>query len=156
MLAIVAFLFFHCKSPVAAASFQNNMVSIREAYAKASGSKTATENLERLISGQKLTPVINGYFASVHFFMASHDFAPWNKWSEFKTGKKMLERAIALAPQEPELRYIRLSLQANLPSFLNYSNNIKEDQHFLKAALPKIIDPDLKKRIEDWFKSKGQ
>ena len=40
----------------------------------------------------------------------------------------MIERVIAKYPDDIELRFLRLTIQNNAPSFLNYSDNTKEDK----------------------------
>lgn len=130
----------------------DGLVSIRNQYVKAVSSREQNEQFIQTLQRQPRTAIIKGYFAGSHFIKASHAMAPWTKWSEFKTGKKLLEQAIHSAPNEPELRFIRLTIQANLPGFLNYSSDIKADTDFLKTALPAIRDQDLHKRITEWFR----
>ena len=46
-----------------------------------------------------------------------------------------------------ELRFLRLTIQDNVPAFLGYNQNIKEDKDFLYNQLNNITDKDLRKRI---------
>ncbi len=59
--------------------------------------------------------------------MANHVFWPVTKFNHFSEGRHKIEAAIKSAPNNPELRYIRLMVQLNAPSFLGYSHNIQED-----------------------------
>jgi len=52
----------------------------------------------------------------------------YTKLKYFSTGTKMIERAIAKYPDDVELRFLRLTIQKNAPSFLNYSGNIEADK----------------------------
>ena len=56
--------------------------------------------------------------------MAQHVFWPSSKISYFNKGKKIIDEAIAAAPDNYELRYIRLLVQLNAPAFLGYNKEI--------------------------------
>jgi hypothetical protein len=63
---------------------------------------------------------------------AKYCFFPWRKLSIFNKGKKRLNALIEQHPSNVNLRYIRLVVQENTPSILNYKNKIGEDKNFLK------------------------
>lgn len=152
MLFILSFVFAGITSMVHTSNSEINLVTVRNLYVQSVHSKEDNQRMINFLLKQKQTPVIRGYLGGAHFIMASHVFMPWNKMSEFKTGKKLLEQAIKESPHDPELRFIRVSIQSNIPGFLNYSDQIKQDSQFLYTALPHIKDEDLKKRITDWLK----
>ena len=52
-----------------------------------------------------------------------------------KKGKENIEEAIRKEPNNTELRFIRLSVQKNAPSFLGYKSNVQEDTDFIKKRL---------------------
>ena len=95
-----------------------------------------------------------GYQGIAKTLLGKHAFNPVNKVSYFNKGKKVLEEALAIAPDNVELRYLRLTLQENVPSFLGYSDRIKEDRAFIRAKLPGLADPQLKKMITDYLAQK--
>ncbi len=61
----------------------------------------------------------------------------------------MIESVIRSHPDNVELRYLRLSIQVNLPEMLNYSESIQEDTNFLLYEFKSLNDPLLKKRIRE-------
>jgi hypothetical protein len=71
----------------------------------------------------------------------------------FNAGKKNIETAITMEPDNAEIRLVRLSIQTNAPAFLFYSQQITIDTVFLlenrnkikSSALISILDALLKK-----------
>ncbi len=73
--------------------------------------------------------------------------SPISKLNTFKEGKKNIEQAIKKEPENVELRFIRLSVQKNAPSFLGYKSNINEDAKFIKENRHQIRSEILQKNI---------
>ena len=59
-----------------------------------------------------------------------------------------IEKAIEMDPQNAELRFIRLSIQKNIPSFLNYHSNLKEDEYWIRKNLDQVKSSIVKKNIQ--------
>ncbi len=60
---------------------------------------------------------------------------PAGKLRRFREGRKMLEEAINKQSNNPEIRFLRLSVQVNAPYFLGYSSDISNDR---KAIIESI------------------
>ena len=114
----------------------------------------AVELLKLTEKADKQDAVLLGYRGIAKTLLGKHAFNPVNKFSYFNKGKKILEDALALSPENVELRYLRLTLQENVPSLLGYSDRITEDRAFIKAKLPGLADPQLKKMITDYLTQK--
>lgn len=69
-----------------------------------------------------------GYWGLIESMMAEHTYNPMKKLSYFNNGKSKLEGAIEADSKSVELRYLRLGMQVNIPSFLGYKDNIEEDK----------------------------
>ena len=80
--------------------------------------------------------------------MGKSCFSPISKWNTFKKGKGNIEQAIKIEPDNVELRFIRLSIQKNIPSFLGYKSNIDEDIEFIKKNRNQICIEILNNNIE--------
>lgn len=93
-----------------------------------------------------------GYLGGLQTIWANHVFSPISKLNTFNKGKKNLEQAIKKEPKNVELRFIRLSVQKNAPSFLGYYSNIKEDMQFIKNNRSGIKSEILNKHIEPLLK----
>lgn len=87
------------------------------------------------------------YLGGVQTIWANHVFSPISKLNTFKEGKKNIEQAIKKEPDNVELRFIRLSVQKNAPSFLGYKSNINEDTEFIKKNRNQISSDILLKNI---------
>lgn len=76
------------------------------------------------------------YVASAIMRKAAFVILPHNKFKYFSRGKKALEDYIQNYPNCVEGRYVRILVQHEIPSFLGYNGNLKEDIEFVKRNLP--------------------
>lgn len=96
-----------------------------------------------------------GYRAGATMLMAKHSLNPFNKLSYFKKGKTMLEKAIQAENNNVELRFLRYTIQTNVPSFLGYSSELIKDRSFLQQSVAGVRDAELKKIITAYLKEKS-
>ncbi len=92
------------------------------------------------------------YLGALQTIWSNHVFNPISKLNTFKEGRKNIEQAINKEPDNPELRFIRLSVQKNTPSFLGYKANVKEDTEFIKKNRHEIDSPILHNYIDNLLK----
>ena len=92
-----------------------------------------------------------GYRGGATMLMAKHAFNPFSKLSYFKKGKLMLESAINADHTNVELRFLRYTIQTNVPGFLNYNSDKNLDRTFISQSLPKLKDQELKKIISEFL-----
>ncbi len=81
------------------------------------------------------TPVSVAYKGAYTMMKAKFVNSPFKKYAYFNEGKALIEKAIKQAPNNVELRYLRAILQAKLPKFLNYYENINDDIEFVLTNL---------------------
>ena len=111
----------------------NTLEEIRIGFGKmASDKELCQQSINQLKAMQAQSATHLGYLGGLQTIWANHAFNPINKWTTFSSGKKNIERAIQLEPHNAELRFIRLSVQKNAPSFLGYNTHIQTDKAFLK------------------------
>jgi hypothetical protein len=79
-------------------------------------------------------PVITAYHGAAISTTANCFVLPLGKWKTFKRGRDKIEEAVETAPENLEVRFLRFTVQSNIPSFLNY-NNLAEDKGFILKAL---------------------
>jgi hypothetical protein len=96
-------------------------------------------------------PLLLGYKGGATMLMAKHVFNPFSKLSYFKKGKVMLESAIKADRNNVELRFLRYTIQTNVPGFLNYNSDKNLDRNFITQSLPKIKDQELQKIISAYL-----
>lgn len=129
-------------------------------YSSQSGTKEARLSYELAVDSaeicktqisklkQSTDPLDIGYLGAYQAIQAKHVVNPLKKLSTFKTGKSNIEKAIAIDPHNLELRLLRLSIQKNTPSILDYKTSIKSDENILYDNWINIIDNTLKKRAK--------
>ncbi|MFB0925504.1 MAG: hypothetical protein QMB65_09515, partial [Vicingaceae bacterium] len=99
--------------------------------------------------------LIKAYQAIIWFLWADYYINPLQKWKCFNKGKKNLDFLIDRNKNNTELRFLRLTIQNNLPKFLGYNNNTKEDTDFIYTKINKITDEDLQSRIVNYLYNSG-
>lgn len=119
---------------------------IRLLYRKSATNEKACKELIKLLKTYDLKdrPLFLGYEGSAVMMMANHVFNPFSKWSYFKRGKRMLQKAIKSDKKNIELRFLRFTIQKNLPSFLGYDDHIKTDKKFIISNISQLDNSDLK------------
>lgn len=71
------------------------------------------------------------YLAGTEMMMAKHSWNPVSKYQYFVSGRDKLEQLLNQHSDDFELRYLRLVLQSNIPSFLGYDSNLTEDKLYM-------------------------
>jgi len=59
---------------------------------------------------------------------------PVRKITRFRDGKALIEEAVSLRPNDLEVRFLRFTIQRNIPDFLGY-DNVEEDRKFIMERL---------------------
>lgn len=114
---------------------------IRVLYEKSASDERSCKEMIVLLSGiDEGNPLLLGYKASGTMMMAKYVGSPFSKLSYFKKGKQMLEHAIMLDERNIELRFLRLMVQVNLPSFLGYNTDIQKDKDFILSNISGMLD----------------
>ena len=130
-------------------SGQITISEVRKEYPQAVDDEEVCKNLyDKFESDKKtLSPLMMGYKGSISALMSKHSGNPFSKLSYFNDGKKLLENAIDEDSANAELRFLRITMQVNLPSFLMYNDNIEEDKILLISQLPSVNNEKTKKTI---------
>lgn len=123
---------------------------IREDYKTASKSK---ENAQKFYNLLHEVPdngsLLAGYAGAARMMHARYEK---NRATLLKEGKKYIENAVKSNENSVEIRFIRLSVQENLPKIVPYRQNIEEDKQFLLENLKK--EPyELQNYIKNYIKS---
>jgi len=111
--------------------FIGQNIAHQDLLTRASLNSKSCDSLIRFVNNQN-TSVEKGYLGAGLMIKAKHEKKLYTKWQSFKKGKDKLEDAINTEPNSIELRKIRNHIQNNIPHFLNYKNNRKEDEIFIK------------------------
>jgi len=128
---------------------------VRASYNKLASDKVLCEKLIfELTNTKNISATQLAYLGSLQIIWANHVFSPAGKLHTFKEGKKNIEQAIKREPHNAELRFVRLSVQKNAPSFLGYRPNIAEDTEFIRKNRDQIKSAVVQENIELLLKDK--
>ena len=136
-------------------SYNSDINTIRKLYLSAPTNEYNCNNL-----GEKLTSIednpsilIKGYEGCFYFIKCKFINNPIEKLIYFRKGKKLLETAIKEDPKSVELKFLRYSIQKNLPRFLSYHDNLERDLNFVNANITSINNQEEQKFIINSLKS---
>ncbi len=121
---------------------------LRANYDQAVTDKALCSKLIEELTKTSPTPVYLAYLGGLQTIWANHVFSPISKLHTFNQGKQNIERAVAAEPDNAEIRYVRLSIQKNAPSFLGYHSMIGTDETFLKTHRNQITSDTLQQKID--------
>ena len=108
--------------------------TLRRHYERAATDKPAGEefyNLLRDYAGQEA--LVLGYKAASEAIKA-RDVSMLNKLTYVQQAARTFDQAVGLDPRNAEIRFLRFSIESNLPAFLGLSKHVDEDKAFLLNA----------------------
>ncbi len=117
---------------------QANLDEVRKIFYEVAAKKVSPAVLKIATAQSLHDPIMRGYHGAATCMTAEDTDMPLAKLSRFNRGKQMLEEAIQNAPNNPDLIFLRYSIQRSAPSFLGYDSNLNKDRKFLLNALPGI------------------
>ena len=132
------------------AAFANpDITELRVLYQKAAISKKSWKQLSNLLSpvDTKSSALLVCYKGVSKMMEAKYLVSPWSKLNSFRSGKRLIEEAFKRDSNNPEIRFLRYTVQTNLPSFLDYKDDIESDRLFLIGNVVQVKDKLLKNSI---------
>lgn len=133
-------------------SLAQDLKHIRTNFHKAVVDKSVCQSLIVNLSKEEVSNLELAYLGALETIWAKYASNPFSKLGTFYNGKEKIETAVKKAPDNLEIRYLRLSIQKSAPGFLGYDDNIKTDELFLKNNLNKVSSEYLRKVIENVLK----
>jgi len=103
--------------------YANRLRATRNAYFKvitAGNSAADTEAHAALAAFERAYPgdaVAKAYHGSLELLDAAHSWQVWNLHRQAADGLSLLDAAVAQAPEEPEVRFLRAATDWHLPGF---------------------------------------
>jgi len=137
----------------------SDLKKLRREFVLLENSETAIYEIKKIAAStsEVSLSVKSAYVAVAEMTSAKYKINPISKLTAFNNGKKLLESAIKADPLNPELVFIRYTIQTQAPSFLGYSKNISSDRLFLMSKLNtlKSNDEELYTSIYNYLVYKG-
>ncbi|WP_367867218.1 hypothetical protein [Pedobacter sp. WC2423] len=126
---------------------------LRVLYYQSATDKAAASKLQDLLSNvdDQSSELLICYKGVAEMMQAKYTISPISKYRRFKKGKEFIESAVALDPENLEIRFLRFTIQSNLPSFLGYNDQITADKKILIKNLDQIHDQPLKQLVINYL-----
>jgi hypothetical protein len=75
------------------------------------------------------------YLGATEALLAKHTFNPFSKMSYVNSALDKLNKAVTLNKNDIEIRYMRFSVESNMPSFLGLNKHIEDDKNTIVKQL---------------------
>jgi len=124
----------------------------RKEFKKAAfNDKVNNEVYQVLVSSKVQDPLTQAYVAYYTALKARHVMSPYEKITYVRSFDKAIKKAVALAPDNFEIRFLRFSVQDKLPSYLGFSKELVVDKKIIlqqiqshKVDVPANFKKDMK------------
>lgn len=135
--------------------WSDDLKQLRECYQQVGKEERFVNSMLTICSESSVVDekLRNAYAAAAKICSAKYKFSPYAKYAAFNAGRTLLDKAVQADSLNPEIRYLRYTIQANAPAFLGYQKNLKRDYQLITDALPdlKKRDPHLFAIIQTYF-----
>ncbi|WP_345954753.1 hypothetical protein [Mucilaginibacter sp. PAMB04168] len=75
------------------------------------------------------SPILTCYFGVVQALKAKHAWNPYFKVKHLNDSEKTLQQAVSREPDNMEIRFMRFSIEHNVPGFLGYGKHLTDDRN---------------------------
>jgi hypothetical protein len=124
----------------------------RKEFKKAAfNDKVTNEVYQVLLSSKTQDPLTQAYVAYFTALKARHVTSPYEKIKHVRSFDLTIKKAVALAPNNLEIRFLRFSVQDQLPAYLGYSKELAVDKKMIlqqiqsqKVDVPATFKKDMK------------
>lgn len=148
-------LLWFCLLPFGTTAGQTvDLNKIRGLYHSAAEIKQDAAQLNQLllqVDSGSAVPVLICYKGANEMIQAKYSLNPVVKLNKFNKGKELIKKAFNRDTLNLEIRFIRYSIQSNLPAFLGYHDDLSKDQQFLLDNTRDNKDPRLKEMIFNYL-----
>lgn len=131
---------------------QSQIERLRQNYPLAIKDKEVCEaEIERIKDSKATDPLEMAYQGAYQMVWADHLSTPISKLNSFKAGKKLLDAALKKRYGDPEIHFLRLTIQKNAPAILKYNKDIQEDTNQIVKHWDAIASSKLRQQIKDFL-----
>ena len=146
------FLLFVCLFYTLLLHANGSIELARKEFKKAAfNDKVNNEVYQALVSSKVQDPLTQAYVAYYTALKARHVTSPYEKITYVRSFDKAIKKAVALAPDNFEIRFLRFSVQDKLPSYLGFSKELVVDKKIIlqqiqshKVDVPANFKKDMK------------
>tara|TARA_R110002111_G_scaffold163455_2_gene229645 strand:- start:11622 stop:12116 length:495 start_codon:yes stop_codon:yes gene_type:complete len=127
--------------------------TVRNAYKEAAQDSSKIEAFSKLLTNVSKNDdvALVAYKGAAIALLARNEKRIKDKKDLFVEGISYVEYAIEKAPNNIEVRFIRLGIQENTPKILKYKGYIEEDKQFILKQFKNISSSNLRNHIKDYI-----
>lgn len=130
------FLLFVCLFYTLVVHANVNIELARKEFKKAAfNDKVTNEVYQVLVSSKTQDPLTQAYVAYFTALKARHVTSPYEKITYVRSFDQAIKKAVALAPDNFEIRFLRFSIQDKLPTYLGYSKELAVDKKIIMQKI---------------------
>jgi hypothetical protein len=133
MLSSFFIVFF---SLIGSSPSAGDIQTVRDYYSKASQNKNFTDSLYNLTK-DKDQALMKAYHGCSWALKAKHHINPYKKLDYLKKGLELINSAVLLNAADIEIRFLRFSVEENIPSIISFKNHVDADKGMLLKNLNK-------------------
>jgi hypothetical protein len=132
-----------------------DLSNLRRLFQLSATRQDAAKQLNELLArvDTNAAPLMVCYKGASEMMQAKYAFSPVVKLRKFNAGKVLMEKAIARDSLNLEMRFLRFSIQCNLPSFLGYHDQEVVDKVLIINNINEVNDLELRAMVTRWIKS---
>ena len=155
---LVAFLFSFTLMPVVTAQTRLTLTDIRREFAESIESSRKTDQLHEKLSGvARPEPLVVAYRGATEALKARFAWNPYYKMQHLKKSQTSFNEAIAAAPADLEIRFLRFSILHHLPGFLVESKDLEADRKVIVNNITSApLDAELRRVIGRFMLESGR
>ncbi len=114
-----------------------SITEVRKSYTEAIDNEDKAESLYQALntSQAKADALLLAYCGATRALMAKHAVNPYSKLKYLKEGSALLNSAVDKNPTQIEVRYLRYSVEKNVPDFLDYRQHLESDKKVIVDAI---------------------
>lgn len=112
-----------------------DLATLRRHYEQAAADKAAGEKFYQLMSSYQGSEALPLAYQAAAEAIRARDASMFNKLTYVQAAARTFDKAVAADASNPEIRFLRFSVESNVPAFLGLSPHVEEDRQFLLDAL---------------------
>lgn len=102
--------------------------------------KKCTTYLNKLKSEKNNSATVTAFIAALTASGAQFQLNPFSRIATVNDAHELFEKAVSDEPQNPEIRYLRITVEQNTPRFLGLSAHINEDKKIVLDRFDEYVN----------------
>tara|TARA_B100001250_G_C19606020_1_gene702793 strand:- start:158 stop:685 length:528 start_codon:yes stop_codon:yes gene_type:complete len=116
----------------------DELIQLREGFRQAVVNQQVDAFYHQVTINNSDESVIQAYTACAYALKAKTAWNPFTKLSQVRMYEQLMEQASLKSPNNIEIRFLRFSIEYNLPTWLGMSEHLNEDQQYIASHIMDI------------------